>query len=71
MPPPPLVVFVAQINFIGKTFFSPHQQSVCSRTIQIVLERVPVGLKRLAFSFSVAYLKMAGATRSKRRALQH
>ena len=38
---------------------------------QIVLERVPVGLKRLAFSFSVAYLKMAGATRSKRRALQH
>ena len=45
--------------------------SVFYHTFQIVLERVPVDLKRLAFSFSVAYLKMAGATRPKRRALQH
>ena len=32
-------------------------------TFQIVLARVPVDEKRLAFSFSVAYLKMTGATR--------
>ena len=40
-------------------------------TFQIVLERVPVDKQRLAFSFSVAYLKMAGATRPKRRALEN
>ena len=53
-----------------RTWRSHNSDATMHHTFQIVLERVPVDLKRLAFSFSVAYLKMAGATRPKRRALQ-
>ena len=54
-----------------RTWRSHNSDATTHHTFQIVLERVPVDLKRLAFSFSVAYLKMAGATRPKRRALQN
>ena len=58
-----------------RTWRSHNSDATTHHTFQIlVLERVPVlavDLKRLAFSFSVAYLKMAGATRPKRRALEN